>query len=86
MPPCSLVRAASQQPHTVIGQRKMSLSTLALHMAQLRSCCWILSEKLSWRQENWLRISAVSFETKAEKEKLFGTKITFKRIHLEREL
>lgn len=55
-------------------------------MAQLRSCCWILPEKPPWRQENWLRISGVSFETKAEKEKIFGTKITFKRIHLEREL
>lgn len=45
-------------------------------MAQLSY--WILSKKLSWRQENWLRISGVSFETKAEKEKYSARKSLLK--------
>lgn len=81
MPPCPVVRAASQQPHTRYGSKRSEFIYPGTSMAQLSY--WILSKKLSWRQENWLRISGVSFETKAEKEKIFSTKISFKRMYLE---
>lgn len=81
MPPCPVVRAASQQPHTRYGSKRSEFIYPGTAMAQLSY--WILSKKLSWRQENWLRISGVSFETKAEKEKIFSTKISFKRMYLE---
>lgn len=69
MPPCSLVRAASQQPHARYGSKKSEFVYPATAHGTTQVLLLGSISKTSWGQENWLRISGVSFETKSRKGK-----------------